>query len=36
MRKQLTMSKGSKPRPIKNPDKFRSEWDRIFNKSEKK
>lgn len=30
------MSKGSKPRPIDNPDKFKSEWDRIFGKSKKK
>lgn len=30
------MSKGSKPRPIKDPDKFKSEWDRIFGKHPKK
>lgn len=24
------MSKGSKPRPIPNPDKYRDNWDRIF------
>lgn len=24
--------KGSKPRPIPNPEKFRSNWDLIFNK----
>ena len=29
------MSKGSKPRPIPNKDKYRSEWDRIFKKKEK-
>jgi hypothetical protein len=30
-----SMSKGSKPRPIDNPDKFNQEWERIF-KSKKK
>ena len=26
------MSKGSKPRPIPNPDKYRENFDRIFGK----
>jgi hypothetical protein len=26
------MSKGSNPRPIPNPEKFRENWDRIFGK----
>ena len=26
------MSKGSSPRPIPNPEKFRENWDRIFGK----
>ena len=30
------MSKGSAPRPIPNPDKFRDNWDQIFGKKEKK
>ena len=32
------MSKGSSPRPIPNPEKFRENWDRIFGrkKDEKK
>jgi hypothetical protein len=32
------MSKGSNPRPIPNPEKFRENWDRIFGrkKDEKK
>jgi hypothetical protein len=30
------MSKGSTPRPIPNPDKFRDNWDKIFgNKKDK-
>ena len=28
------MSKGSKPRPIKNRDEFNDNWDRIFKKKE--
>lgn len=27
--------KGSKPRPIPNPDKFRDNWDQIFGKKPK-
>jgi hypothetical protein len=27
-----TMGKGSAPRPIPNPDKFRENWDQIFGK----
>ena len=30
------MSKGSAPRPIPNPEKFRDQWDAIFGKKEKK
>lgn len=30
------MSKGSAPRPIPNPEKFRDNWDQIFGKKEKK
>jgi len=30
------MSKGSHPRPIPNPEKFRENWDLIFPKKEKK
>ena len=30
------MSKGSSPRPIPNPDKFRDNWDQVFGKKEKK
>jgi hypothetical protein len=30
------MSKGSTPRPIPNPEKFRDNWDQIFGKKEKK
>ena len=30
------MSKGSAPRPIPNPEKFRDQWDQIFGKKEKK
>jgi hypothetical protein len=26
------MSKGSSPRPIPNPEKFRDQWDQIFGK----
>lgn len=26
------MGKGSAPRPIPNPDKFRDNWDQIFGK----
>lgn len=26
------MSKGSKPRPIPEPEKFRDNWDKIFGK----
>ena len=26
------MSKGSAPRPIPNPEKFRDNWDQIFGK----
>jgi len=26
------MSKGSSPRPIPNPEKFRDQWDAIFGK----
>jgi len=28
----VLMSKGSKPRPIPEPDKFRDNWDKIFGK----
>ena len=27
--------KGSAPRPIPNPQKFRENWDKIFNKDKK-
>lgn len=30
------MSKGSTPRPIPNPDKFRDNWDRVFGSKDKK
>lgn len=30
------MGKGSAPRPIPNPEKFRDQWDQIFGKKEKK
>jgi len=30
------MSKGSAPRPIPDPQKFRDNWDAIFGKKEKK
>ena len=30
-----TMSKGSVPRPIPEPEKFRDNWDRIFGKKDK-
>jgi hypothetical protein len=30
------MGKGSAPRPMPNPDKFREQWDQIFGKKEKK
>lgn len=30
------MSKGSTPRPIPNPDKFRENWDLIFGKKKEK
>lgn len=30
------MSKGSTPRPIPNPEKFRDNWDQTFGKKEKK
>jgi len=30
------MSKGSNPRPIPNPEKFRENWESIFGKKEKK
>ena len=30
------MSKGSVPRPIPDPQKFRDNWDQIFGKKEKK
>ena len=30
------MSKGSAPRPLPNPEKFRDQWDQIFGKKEKK
>jgi hypothetical protein len=30
------MSKGSNPRPIPDPEKFRGNWDQIFGKKEKK
>lgn len=29
------MSKGSKPRPIEDRDKFNKEWDRIFGSKKK-
>jgi len=29
-----TGGKGSKPRPIPNPEQFRSNWDEIFKKKE--
>lgn len=29
------MSKGSNPRPIPDPQKFRDNWDQIFGKKEK-
>lgn len=28
--------KGSTPRPIPNPEKFRDNWDQIFGKKDKK
>jgi hypothetical protein len=31
-----TGGKGSKPRPIPNPEQFRSNWDEIFKKKEEK
>lgn len=31
-----SMSKGSKPRPIPNPDQYRENFDRIFRKTTKK
>jgi len=32
----IKMSKGSNPRPIPNPEKFRENWDKIFPKKEEK
>jgi hypothetical protein len=32
---ELLMGKGSAPRPIPNPEKFRDNWDQIFGKKEK-
>jgi hypothetical protein len=29
------MSKGSNPRPIPEPEKFRENWDRIFGEKKK-
>ena len=29
-----TGGKGSRPRPIPNPEQFRSNWDQIFKKKE--
>jgi hypothetical protein len=31
-----TGGKGSKPRPIPNPEQFRSNWDQVFKKKEEK
>ena len=31
---QISMGKGSKPRPIENLDVFRENWDKIFTKKQ--
>jgi hypothetical protein len=31
-----TNGKGSRPRPIPNPEQFRSNWDQVFKKKEEK